>query len=62
MHFDIRGISAKAKLERLAPMSTGGSNNRLAIFEFNTFFVPGAVINLELEIYENARGTWIPIN
>ena len=25
------------------------------------FFVPGAVINLELETYENARGTWIPI-
>ena len=42
-------------------MSLGGSNNRLAIFEFNTFFVPGAVINLELEVYENARGTWIPI-
>ena len=42
-------------------MSLGGSNNRLAIFEFNTFFVPGAVINLELEINEIERGTWIPI-
>ena len=35
--FDINGIFAKAKLARLAPMSTGGSNNRLAIFRFDTF-------------------------
>ena len=59
--FNLNGKSALGTLKRLSPMSLGGSNNRLAIFEFNTFFVPGAVINLELEIYENARGTWIPI-
>jgi RND family efflux transporter MFP subunit len=59
--FNLNGKSVLGTLKRLSPMSLGGSNNRLAIFEFNTFFVPGAVINLELEIYENARGTWIPI-
>jgi len=59
--FDIRGISAKAKLERLAPMSTGGSNNRLAIFRFNTFFNPGSIIKLKLSMTEKAKGTWVPI-
>ena len=59
--FNLNGKPVLGTLKRLSPMSLGGSNNRLAIFEFNTFFVPGAVINLELEIYENARGTWIPI-
>ena len=42
-------------------MSLGGSNNRLAIFEFDNFFVPGAVINLNLIINHKARGTWVPI-
>jgi len=59
--FDIRGISAKAKLERLAPMSTGGSNNRLAIFRFNTFFNPGSIVKLKLSMTEKAKGTWVPI-
>ena len=59
--FNLNGKTVLGTLKRLSPMSLGGSNNRLAIFEFDTFFVPGAVINLELEIYENARGTWIPI-
>ena len=59
--FNLNGESINGVLKRLSPMSLGGSNNRLAIFEFNTFFVPGAVINLELEINEIERGTWIPI-
>lgn len=59
--FNLNGESINGALKRLSPMSLGGSNNRLAIFEFNTFFVPGAVINLELEINEIERGTWIPI-
>ena len=59
--FDIRGISAKATLERLAPMSTGGSNNRLAIFRFDTFFNPGSIVKLKLSITEKAKGTWVPI-
>ena len=60
-NFNLNGESINGVLKRLSPMSLGGSNNRLAIFEFNTFFVPGAVINLELEINEIERGTWIPI-
>lgn len=59
--FNLNGELINGVLKRLSPMSLGGSNNRLAIFEFNTFFVPGAVINLELEINEIERGTWIPI-
>ena len=59
--FNLNGELINGVLKRLSPMSLGGSNNRLAIFEFNTFFVPGAVINLELEISEIERGTWIPI-
>ena len=59
--FDIRGISAKAKLERLAPMSTGGSNNRVAIFRCNTFFNPGSIVKLKLSMTEKAKGTWVPI-
>tara|TARA_B100000902_G_scaffold354779_1_gene367189 strand:- start:3340 stop:4317 length:978 start_codon:yes stop_codon:yes gene_type:complete len=59
--FNLNDKSINGVLKRLAPMSLGGSNNRLAIFEFNTFFVPGAVINLELEINEIERGTWIPL-
>jgi len=59
--FDIGGIPAKATLERLAPMSTGGSNNRLAIFRFDTFFNPGSIVKLKLSITEKAKGTWVPI-
>ena len=59
--FNLNGELINGVLKRLSPMSLGGSNNRLAIFEFNTFFVPGAVINLELEINEIERGTCIPI-
>jgi RND family efflux transporter MFP subunit len=59
--FNLNDKSINGVLKRLSPMSLGGSNNRLAIFEFNTFFVPGAVINLELEINEIERGTWIPL-
>jgi RND family efflux transporter MFP subunit len=59
--FDINGIFAKAKLARLAPMSTGGSNNRLAIFRFDTFFNPGSIVKLKLSISQKAKGTWVPI-
>ena len=59
--FDIGGISANATLERLAPMSTGGSNNRLAIFKFETFFNPGSIVKLKLSITQKAKGTWVPI-
>ena len=50
------------KLKRLAPMSISGSNSRLAIFEFNNFFVPGSLIDLILKIRRNEKGFWLPIN
>ena len=60
-NFDIGDTSAKAKLQRLAPMSLGGSNNRLAVFVFDTFFNPGSVATLKLKTIESGRGTWVPI-
>ena len=60
-NFDIGDTSAKAKLQRLAPMSLGGSNNRLAVFVFDTFFNPGSVATLKLNTIEKGRGTWVPI-
>ncbi len=59
--FNLSSDLVSGKLKRLSPMSLGGSNNRLAIFEFDNFFVPGAVINLNLIINHKARGTWVPI-
>ena len=59
--FDVRGASVKAQLERLAPMSTGGSNNRLAIFRFKTFLNPGSIVKLKLNLTEKTKGTWVPI-
>ena len=55
-NFDIGDTSAKAKLQRLAPMSLGGSNNRLAVFVFDTFFNPGSVATLKLNTIEKGRG------
>ena len=42
-------------------MSLGGSNNRLAVFVFDTFFNPGSVATLNLKTIESGRGTWVPI-
>jgi hypothetical protein len=42
-------------------MSLGGSNNRLAVFVFDTFFNPGSVATLKLNTLEKGRGTWVPI-
>ena len=60
-NFEIGDISTKAILQRLAPMSLGGSNNRLAVFVFDTFFNPGSVATLKLTTIEKGRGTWVPI-
>ena len=60
-NFKIGNNSATAKLQRLAPMSLGGSNNRLAVFVFDTFFNPGSVATLKLNTIEKGRGTWVPI-
>ena len=40
--FTIEGENFDATLKRLAPMSLKGSNSRLGIFAFDTFFNPGA--------------------
>ena len=60
-NFEIGNISTQATLQRLAPMSLGGSNNRLAVFVFDTFFNPGSVATLKLTTIEQGKGTWVPI-
>jgi len=52
---------AKGVLARLAPMTPGGSDNRLAIFNFDTFFYPGSIAELKLSLNMEGRGTWVPI-
>ena len=42
-------------------MSLGGSNNRLAVFVFDTFISPGSIATLKLNTIEKGRGTWVPI-
>jgi RND family efflux transporter MFP subunit len=51
-----------ASLTRLAPMSSKGSNNRLAIFSFETFFNPGATARLVFKIKNLKRGAWVPLS
>lgn len=59
--FDFEGKEIKAEFTRLAPMSPGGSDSRLAIFRFNEFFNPGSIANLQLKIIKKASGTWVPL-
>ena len=59
-NFEFDGEIVKAIFTKLAPMSPGGSNSRLAIFKFNKFFNPGSIANLQLKISKEARGTWVP--
>jgi hypothetical protein len=42
-------------------MTPGGSDNRLAIFNFNSFFDPGSIAQLQLSMTMRGRGTWVPI-
>jgi len=60
-NFEFDGKITKAVFSKLAPMSPGGSDSRLAIFKFNKFFNPGSIANLEMKITENLRGTWVPL-
>ena len=60
--FEIGHEKVFGKFKRLAPMSASGSNSRLAIFEFNDFFIPGSVIDLTIKINKNEEGIWLPIN
>jgi RND family efflux transporter MFP subunit len=59
--FKIGNKRPKGVLARLAPMTPGGSDNRLAIFNFDTFFDPGSIVELKLSISTQGRGTWVPI-
>jgi RND family efflux transporter MFP subunit len=59
--FTIGNKKSKGVLERLAPMTPGGSDNRLAIFNFDTFFDPGSIAELRLSLNVEGRGTWVPI-
>ena len=60
--FTINAKGFEADLARLAPMPARGSNHRLAIFEFSTFFNPGATARLTLAVTESKRGAWVPLN
>ena len=60
-NFEIDGKDLKAQLSRLAPMSPGGSDSRLAIFKFNNFINPGSIAKLSLKINKISRGTWVPL-
>ena len=59
--FKIGNKKSKGVLARLAPMTPGGSDNRLAIFNFDTFFDPGSIAELNLSLNIEGRGTWVPI-
>ena len=59
--FEIGNKKSKGVLARLAPMTPGGSDNRLAIFNFDTFFDPGSIAELKLSLNIKGRGTWVPI-
>ncbi len=59
--FTIGNKKSKGVLERLAPMTPGGSDNRLAIFNFDAFFAPGSIAELKLSLNIEGRGTWVPI-
>jgi RND family efflux transporter MFP subunit len=60
--FLIDDKTSDARLMRLAPMSSKGSNNRLGIFAFDEFFSPGATARLVLTVKESKPGAWVPLN
>jgi RND family efflux transporter MFP subunit len=48
-------------LKRYTKMSGQGSDNRLCIFEFNTFISPGSVSYLQLRQKKIKTGAWVPL-
>ena len=60
-NFEFDGKTTTAVFSKLAPMSPGGSDSRLAVFKFNEFFNPGSIANLEIKITEKSKGTWVPL-
>ena len=59
--FKIDRDTKEALFYRLAPMSPGGSDSRLAIFKFSDFFSPGSIANLQIKITQKSKGTWVPL-
>ena len=59
--FEVDEKKTKAEFSRLAPMSPGGSDSRLAIFKFNSFVNPGSIAKLNIKINKESRGTWVPL-
>ena len=59
--FEFNGKIIKATFSKLAPMSPGGSDSRLAIFKFSDFFSPGSIANLQIKITQKSKGTWVPL-
>lgn len=59
--FLVDGKKTQAKFSRLAPMSPGGSDSRLAIFKFQDFINPGSIAKLNIKINKESRGTWVPL-
>ena len=56
--FTIKEKKLNAVLSRIAPMTIGGSTNRLAIFRFNSFISPGSIGYLNYENRVIAKGLW----
>ena len=59
--FEVDEKKTKAEFSRLAPMSSGGSDSRLAIFKFKSFENPGSIAKLNIKINKQSRGTWVPL-
>ena len=60
--FAYDGGTSDAVLTRLAPMSERGSNTRLGLFSFESFFNPGSTVRLILKTKTPKRGAWVPLN
>ena len=59
--FAINSESYPAKFKRFTQMSSQGSDNRLCIFEFDTFINPGSISFLQLNQTKDKRGAWVPL-
>ena len=59
--FEFDNKTANGTFARLAPMSPGGSDSRLAIFKFESFFNPGSTAKLKLSVNKKSKGTWVPL-
>ena len=60
-NFSIGNKIFPATLKRFTKMSNQGSDNRLCIFEFDTFISPGFISYLQLEQVKSTTGAWVPL-